>query len=48
MYEELFQTAEDILEGISDVLGVTQVQTATVADGIALNTLPWLAGMARC
>ena len=41
MYEELFQTAEDILEGISDVLGVTQVQTATVADGIALNTLPW-------
>jgi alpha-mannosidase len=41
MYAEVFKTAENVLKDISKVLGVSQVQTTTVADGIALNTLPW-------
>lgn len=40
-YAEVFKTAENILKGISKALGITQVQTTTVADGIAINTLPW-------
>ncbi|KXX75907.1 Alpha-mannosidase [Madurella mycetomatis] len=40
-YAEVFKTAENILKGISKALGITQVQTTTVADGIAVNTLPW-------
>ncbi len=41
MYAEVFKTAEQILKGITEVLGVSQVQTTTVAEGLALNTLPW-------
>ncbi|KAK3904849.1 glycoside hydrolase [Staphylotrichum tortipilum] len=41
MYAEVFKTAERILKGITEVLGVNQVQTTTVAEGLALNTLPW-------
>ncbi|KAH6854250.1 glycosyl hydrolases family 38 N-terminal domain-containing protein [Chaetomium sp. MPI-CAGE-AT-0009] len=41
MYAEIFKTAESVLKDISKVLGVSQVRTTTVADGIALNTLPW-------
>ncbi|KAK3300935.1 glycosyl hydrolases family 38 N-terminal domain-containing protein [Chaetomium fimeti] len=41
MYAEVFKTAESVLKDISKVLGVSQVPTTTVADGMALNTLPW-------
>ncbi|KAK4105474.1 glycoside hydrolase family 38 protein [Parathielavia hyrcaniae] len=41
MYAEVFKIAESIFKDISEVFGVSQVRTTTVADGIALNTLPW-------
>jgi alpha-mannosidase len=41
MYAEVFKIAEDIFKDVSNVLGVSQVKTITVADGIVLNTLPW-------
>jgi alpha-mannosidase len=41
MYAKVFKTAERLFKEISKVLGVTRVQTSTVTDGIALNTLPW-------
>lgn len=41
MYAEVFKTAESVLEDIGKVLGVSQVQTTTIRDGFALNTLPW-------
>ncbi|KAK3310574.1 glycoside hydrolase family 38 protein [Chaetomium strumarium] len=41
MYAEVFKTAEKLFKDISKVLGVAPVQTTTVADGVALNTLPW-------
>ncbi|AEO53968.1 glycoside hydrolase family 38 protein [Thermothelomyces thermophilus ATCC 42464] len=41
MYAQVFKTAESALKDISKVLGFSQVQTTTVADGLALNTLPW-------
>ncbi|KAH6650184.1 glycosyl hydrolases family 38 N-terminal domain-containing protein [Chaetomium tenue] len=41
MYAEVFKTAESVLKDIGKVLGVSQVQTTTVRDGFALNTLPW-------
>ncbi|KAL2161498.1 hypothetical protein VTH06DRAFT_8060 [Thermothelomyces fergusii] len=41
MYAYVFKTAESVFEDISKVLGFSRVQTATVADGLALNTLPW-------
>ncbi|GAB1310919.1 Glycoside hydrolase, 38 vacuolar alpha mannosidase [Madurella fahalii] len=40
-YAQVFKNAENILERISKTLGVTQVHTTTLADGIAVNTLPW-------
>ncbi|KAL2270134.1 hypothetical protein VTJ83DRAFT_2318 [Remersonia thermophila] len=41
MYAEVFSTGEKILQGITATLGLAQVETATVDDGFAINTLPW-------
>ncbi|AEO66050.1 12772663-f14d-487e-9a98-def02d04d28d [Thermothielavioides terrestris] len=41
MYAEVFKTAHRLFKDIMKVLGVAEVQSTTVADGIALNTLPW-------
>ncbi|KAL2142329.1 hypothetical protein VTI28DRAFT_1338 [Corynascus sepedonium] len=41
MYAQVFKTAASVLEEISKVLGFSHVQTTTVTDGAALNTLPW-------
>lgn len=37
----MFETGEAILKDVSKVLGFSEVKTTSVADGIALNTLPW-------
>ncbi|KAK0618135.1 glycoside hydrolase family 38 protein [Bombardia bombarda] len=40
-YAEVFKTAESILKNICKLFGVSEVKSTTVANGIALNTLPW-------
>lgn len=40
-YAKLFKTADKIFKDVSKVLGVAAVWSTTVADGVALNTLPW-------
>ncbi|KAK0733432.1 glycoside hydrolase family 38 protein [Lasiosphaeria miniovina] len=41
IYAELFETAGRILKDISKALGVSEVKSTTIDNGIALNTLPW-------
>ncbi|KAL2017493.1 hypothetical protein VTK56DRAFT_2035 [Thermocarpiscus australiensis] len=41
MYDKVFQTAGCIFKGIEKVLGFSEIESTTVADGVALNTLPW-------
>ncbi|KAK3695377.1 glycoside hydrolase family 38 protein [Podospora appendiculata] len=40
-YAQIFKTAKSILKDVCKVLRVSEVKSATVEDGIALNTLPW-------
>ncbi|KAK3341552.1 glycoside hydrolase family 38 protein [Lasiosphaeria hispida] len=41
IYAEVFETGSKILKGIIKSLGVSEVKSTTVADGVAINTLPW-------
>ncbi|KAK0731611.1 glycoside hydrolase family 38 protein [Lasiosphaeris hirsuta] len=41
IYAEVFQTGSKILKEIIKSLGVSEVKSTTVAEGVAINTLPW-------
>ncbi|KAK4188395.1 alpha-mannosidase [Podospora australis] len=41
IYSKVFETAEKILSGISEVFEFTRTNKTTLADGLVLNSLPW-------